>query len=75
MKAKTAKQTITGADVVVRMLEARGTKYVFGVPGAKIDKVFSACNKTSGCTILASGSLCSEELLWPLSLFRMRYGV
>jgi len=41
MKAKTAKQTMTGADVVVGMLEARGTKYVFGVPGAKIDKVFN----------------------------------
>src|SRR5260221_11976166 len=40
MKAKTAKQTTTGADVVVRVLEARGTKYIFGVPGAKIDKVF-----------------------------------
>ncbi len=40
MKAKTARQTMTGSDVVVGMLEARGTKYVFGVPGAKIDKVF-----------------------------------
>jgi acetolactate synthase-1/2/3 large subunit len=30
----------TGADVVVETLEARDTKYVFGVPGAKIDKVF-----------------------------------
>src|SRR5258708_7702042 len=40
MRAKTARQTMTGSDVVVGMLEARGTKYVFGVPGAKIDKVF-----------------------------------
>ena len=31
---------VTGADIVVQTLEARGTKYVFGVPGAKIDKVF-----------------------------------
>ena len=31
---------MSGADVVVETLEARGTKYVFGVPGAKIDKVF-----------------------------------
>jgi len=30
----------TGADVIVETLEARGTKYVFGVSGAKIDKVF-----------------------------------
>jgi acetolactate synthase-1/2/3 large subunit len=40
MKAQPAKKTQTGSDVVVEMLEARGTKYVFGVPGAKIDKVF-----------------------------------
>jgi acetolactate synthase-1/2/3 large subunit len=31
---------MSGADVVVETLEARRTKYVFGVPGAKIDKVF-----------------------------------
>src|SRR5713101_8430901 len=30
-----------GAELVVRTLEMRGTKYVFGVPGAKIDKVFN----------------------------------
>ena len=44
MKAqlRPARQTMTGSDVVVRMLEARGTKYVFGVPGAKIDKVFDS---------------------------------
>ena len=40
MKAKTAIEPITGADIVVRALEDRGTKHVFGVPGAKIDKVF-----------------------------------
>src|SRR6266446_10803629 len=40
MAAQPARQTMTGSDVVVRMLEARGTKHVFGVPGAKIDKVF-----------------------------------
>ena len=33
-------KTKTGADVVVEMLEARGVKYVFGVPGAKVDGVF-----------------------------------
>jgi acetolactate synthase I/II/III large subunit len=31
---------MTGADVVVETLEARGVKHVFGVSGAKIDKVF-----------------------------------
>src|SRR5260370_37350982 len=40
MAAQPERQTMTGSDVVVRMLEARGKKHVFGVPGAKIDKVF-----------------------------------
>ncbi|WP_158746926.1 acetolactate synthase AlsS [Acidisphaera sp. L21] len=31
-----------GAELIVRTLEARGVKYVFGVPGAKIDTVFNA---------------------------------
>jgi acetolactate synthase-1/2/3 large subunit len=35
-----ARETKTGADVVVEMLEARGVTHIFGVPGAKIDKVF-----------------------------------
>ena len=30
----------TGAKVLVKSLEAHGIKYVFGIPGAKIDKVF-----------------------------------
>jgi acetolactate synthase-1/2/3 large subunit len=32
----------TCAELVVRHLEAQGVKYVFGVPGAKIDGVFNA---------------------------------
>ena len=31
----------TGADIVVRTLEQHDVKWVFGVPGAKIDKVFN----------------------------------
>ena len=30
----------TGAGLLVRTLEAQGVEYVFGIPGAKIDKVF-----------------------------------
>ena len=30
----------TGAELLVKSLEAQGVKYVFGIPGAKIDKVF-----------------------------------
>lgn len=31
-----------GAELVVKALEARGVKHVFGIPGAKIDAVFNA---------------------------------
>ena len=30
----------TGAGLLVKSLEAQGVEYIFGVPGAKIDKVF-----------------------------------
>src|ERR1700747_2665271 len=36
--AKSAPQT--GAGLLVKNLEAQGVEYVFGIPGAKIDKVF-----------------------------------
>jgi len=52
MKAQPTKQTKTGSDVVVEMLEARGTKYVFGVPGAKIDKVFNTLVDSSIQTVV-----------------------
>jgi acetolactate synthase I/II/III large subunit len=39
---KTEPTAKTGAETVVRALEARGTEYVFGIPGAKIDAVFDA---------------------------------
>jgi acetolactate synthase I/II/III large subunit len=42
----------TGADVIVETLEARGTKYVFGVSGAKIDKVFDRLLDSSIQTVL-----------------------
>jgi acetolactate synthase I/II/III large subunit len=35
-------KTKTGAQLVVRALEAHGVSHVFGVPGAKIDAVFDA---------------------------------
>jgi acetolactate synthase-1/2/3 large subunit len=31
----------TGADIVVKTLEQHDVKWVFGIPGAKIDKVFN----------------------------------
>src|SRR3954466_6968963 len=40
VRAQTEAEMATGADVVVETLEAQGVTHVFGVPGAKIDKVF-----------------------------------
>jgi acetolactate synthase I/II/III large subunit len=42
MSENTRKATQTGAQLVVRALEAQGITHVFGVPGAKIDAVFNA---------------------------------
>lgn len=43
MKAdKTETRWNSGADLVVAQLEAQGVEHVFGIPGAKIDKVFDS---------------------------------
>lgn len=34
----------SGAEVLVRNLEAQGVEYIFGIPGAKIDRVYEALN-------------------------------
>lgn len=52
MKAQPARKPMTGADVVVEMLEARGTKHVFAVPGAKIDKLFDALHDSTIQTVV-----------------------
>lgn len=36
------KQWQSGADLVVAQLEAQGVKHIFGIPGAKIDRVFDS---------------------------------
>src|SRR6202046_3386154 len=52
--SNTAKQTdqISGAHIVVRTLEQQGVKWVFGVPGAKIDKVFNTLVDSSIQTVV-----------------------
>jgi acetolactate synthase I/II/III large subunit len=45
-------RAMTGADVVVETLEARGTKYVFGVPGAKIDRIYDRLLDSSIQTVV-----------------------
>src|ERR1700741_268692 len=52
IEAKTESQIATGADVVVETLEARGVTHVFGVPGAKIDKVFDRLGDSSIKTVV-----------------------
>jgi acetolactate synthase-1/2/3 large subunit len=52
MKAELKTRPMTGAEVVVRTLEERGTKYVFGVPGAKIDKVFDTLRDSTIQTVV-----------------------
>src|ERR1700723_879157 len=42
----------TGADIVVKTLEQHDVKWVFGVPGAKIDKVFNTLVDSSIQTIV-----------------------
>jgi len=42
----------TGAQIVVESLEKHGVQYVFGIPGAKIDKVFDTLKSSSIETIV-----------------------
>jgi acetolactate synthase-1/2/3 large subunit len=47
-----SKAVKTGAQVVVESLEKHGVQYVFGIPGAKIDKVFDTLVDSSIKTIV-----------------------
>jgi len=40
-----------GADLIVKHLEQEGVKYVFGIPGAKVDRVFDSLVDSSIQTI------------------------
>ena len=42
----------TGAQIVVESLERHGVAYVFGIPGAKIDKVFDTLKSSSIETVV-----------------------
>ena len=55
----------TGADLLVKSLETQGVEYIFGIPGAKIDKVFDTlvdskiqtivCRHEQNAALIASG--------------------
>jgi acetolactate synthase I/II/III large subunit len=65
VKANTANSPDTGAGLLVKSLEAQGVEYVFGIPGAKIDKVFDTlldskiktvvCRHEQNAAFIASG--------------------
>src|SRR6201981_2091077 len=42
----------SGADIVVKTLEQQGVKWIFGIPGAKIDKVFDILVDSSIQTVV-----------------------
>src|ERR1700683_3312840 len=48
----TSSSAKTGAQVVVESLERRGVQYVFGIPGAKMDKVFDPLASSSIQTVV-----------------------
>jgi len=43
---------LSGADIVVKTLEQQGVKWIFGIPGAKIDKVFDTLVDSSIQTVV-----------------------
>src|ERR1700719_2622730 len=47
---KTGSQS--GAELLVKSLEKQGVEYVFGIPGAKIDKVFDTLSDSKIKTIV-----------------------
>jgi acetolactate synthase I/II/III large subunit len=49
---KKQSEQLTGADIVVKTLEQHDVKWVFGVPGAKIDKVFNTLVDSSIQTVV-----------------------
>jgi acetolactate synthase I/II/III large subunit len=56
---------LTGAELLVKSLEAQGVEYIFGIPGAKVDKVFDTlvdskiktvvCRHEQNAAFMASG--------------------
>jgi acetolactate synthase-1/2/3 large subunit len=52
LPANLSPETKTGADIVIETLEAHGVKHVFGVPGAKVDKVFARLRDSSIKTVV-----------------------
>ena len=51
-KTNPAATVQTGAELLVKNLESQGVEYVFGIPGAKIDKLFDTLVDSKIKTIL-----------------------
>ena len=52
MANSTSPESQTGADLLIRNLEAHGIRWVFGIPGAKVDRVFDALEASPIQTIV-----------------------
>ena len=61
------KDSQTGAELLVKSLESQGVEYVFGIPGAKIDKVFDTLSDSKIRTV-ATTSLTAPESISALNL-------
>jgi acetolactate synthase-1/2/3 large subunit len=55
-QAVTKPESQTGAGLLVKSLEAQGVEYIFGIPGAKIDKVFDTLLDSKIKTVKYAGT-------------------
>ena len=65
VETREAQRAMTGADIVVETLEARGTKHVFGVSGAKIDKIYDRLLDSSQNQLPRRATLARSRLMQP----------
>src|ERR1700758_4962673 len=69
------KRPQTGAQLVVRALEAQGVTHVFGVPGAKIDAVFDALVDSSIKTVVCRHEQTAASIAGGIGRMTGRAGV
>lgn len=63
--SSTAAKHQTGAELLIKSLEAQGVEYIFGIPGGKVDQVFDTlfdskiktivCRHEQNATFIAAG--------------------
>src|SRR5215467_5256318 len=65
MSSKAKPGIQTGAELLVKSLEAQGVEYIFGIPGGKVEKIFDTllvskiktvvCRHEQNAAFIASG--------------------